>query len=202
MLDNTMKTQLKAYLERLTKPVELVATLGDDAKSQEVRELLADTLEQLGYQTENGVWRNFYLTGARELREGVTELPTPNTASPDTIKAMPLEMFFDFLGVRLNGDRAAGKIITINMELTDTKEKYAVGIENSAIHYSKDKSLPDADVSIVTTRADLNDVMLGISTMEKQVVEGKAKLTGDPKKLSEFVGLLDNFEFWFNIVTP
>ena len=45
MLDNTMKTQLKAYLERLTKPVELVATLGDDAKSQEVRELLADIKE-------------------------------------------------------------------------------------------------------------------------------------------------------------
>ncbi len=42
MLDNTMKAQLKAYLERLTKPVELVASLDDGAKSQEVRELLAD----------------------------------------------------------------------------------------------------------------------------------------------------------------
>jgi alkyl sulfatase BDS1-like metallo-beta-lactamase superfamily hydrolase len=128
-------------------------------------------------------------------------LPTPNTASPDTIKAMPIEMFFDFLGVRLNGDRASGKTININMELTDTNQKYVVGVQNAAIHYSKDKSLPDADVTIVTTREALNDVVLGISTMEKQVVEGKAKLTGDPKKLSEFVGLLDNFEFWFNIVT-
>ncbi|MGF6212306.1 alkyl hydroperoxide reductase subunit F [Comamonas sp. 4034] len=45
MLDNTMKAQLKAYLERLTKPVELVAALGDDEKSQEVRELLADIKE-------------------------------------------------------------------------------------------------------------------------------------------------------------
>ena len=96
---------------------------------------------------------------------------------------------------------AKGKTIEINMELTDTNEKYVVGVENSAIHYSKDKSAPSADVSIVTTREALNDVMLGTSTMEKQVVEGKAKLTGDPKKLSEFVGLLDNFEFWFNIVT-
>ena len=31
MLDNNMKTQLKAYLERLTKPVELIATLDDSA---------------------------------------------------------------------------------------------------------------------------------------------------------------------------
>ncbi|WP_312413549.1 alkyl hydroperoxide reductase subunit F [Comamonas sp.] len=42
MLDNTMKAQLKAYLERLTKPVELVATLDDGEKSNEVRQLLAD----------------------------------------------------------------------------------------------------------------------------------------------------------------
>jgi alkyl sulfatase BDS1-like metallo-beta-lactamase superfamily hydrolase len=172
-----------------------------DANNVAAKQLLADTYEQLGYQAESGPWRNFYLTGARELREGVTQLPVPNTASPDTIRAMPIDMFFDFLGVRLNGDRAAGKTIEINMELTDTKEKYVVGVENSAIHYSKDKSAPSADVSIVTTREALNDVMLGTSTMEKQVVEGKAKLTGDPKKLSEFVGLLDNFEFWFNIVT-
>lgn len=42
MLDTTMKTQLKAYLERLTKPVELIAALDDSAKSSEIRELLAD----------------------------------------------------------------------------------------------------------------------------------------------------------------
>ncbi|MCW1751150.1 alkyl/aryl-sulfatase [Rhizobium acaciae] len=172
-----------------------------DGNNVAAKQLLADTYEQLGYQAESGPWRNFYLTGASELRQGVTELPVPNTASPDTIKAMPIDMFFDFLGVRLNGDRAAGKTIEINMELTDTNEKYVVGVENSAIHYSKDKTAPSADVSISTTREALNDVMLGTSTMEKQVVEGKAKLTGDPKKLSEFVGLLDNFEFWFPIVT-
>ena len=42
MLDNNMKTQLKAYLERLTKPVELIATLDDSAKSTEIKELLAE----------------------------------------------------------------------------------------------------------------------------------------------------------------
>ncbi|WP_248312117.1 alkyl sulfatase dimerization domain-containing protein [Bosea sp. BK604] len=172
-----------------------------DANNVPAKQLLADTYEQLGYQAESGPWRNFYLTGARELRQGVQKLPTPNTASADTIKAMPIEMFFDFLGVRLNGDRAAGKTVSINLELTDTRQKYNVGVENSAIHYSKDRTLPGADVSIVTTRADLNDVMLGASTMEKQVIEGKAKLTGDPKKMAEFVGMLDTFDFWFNIVT-
>ncbi len=45
MLDTTMKTQLKAYLEKLTKPVELIATLDDSARSSEIRELLAEIAE-------------------------------------------------------------------------------------------------------------------------------------------------------------
>ncbi|HVZ07853.1 alkyl/aryl-sulfatase [Rhodopila sp.] len=172
-----------------------------DPDNTAAKNLLADAYEQLGYQAESGPWRNFYLTGALELRRGVTKLPVPNTASPDTIRAMPIEMFFDFLGVRLNGDRAADLTVAFNLELTDTKEKYVLGVENAAIHYSKDRSDPDADASIVTTRDALNDVMLGTATMEKQIVAGKAKLTGDPKKLSNFVSCLDTFDFWFNIVT-
>jgi alkyl sulfatase BDS1-like metallo-beta-lactamase superfamily hydrolase len=165
------------------------------------KNLLADAYEQLGYQAESGPWRNFYLTGALELRRGVTKLPVPNTASPDTIRAMPIEMFFDFLGVRLNGDRAADLTVAFNLELTDTKEKYVLGVENAAIHYSGGRTVPNADASIVMTRDALNDVMLGTATMEKQIVTGKAKLTGDPKKLASFVSCLDTFDFWFNIVT-
>ena len=55
-----------------------------DPDNQAARDLQADALEQLGYQAEAGPWRNFYLTGAKELRDGVAKLPTPNTASPDT----------------------------------------------------------------------------------------------------------------------
>jgi alkyl sulfatase BDS1-like metallo-beta-lactamase superfamily hydrolase len=172
-----------------------------DADNMAAKLLLADAYEQLGYQAESGPWRNFYLTGALELRRGVTKLPVPNTASPDTIRAMPLEMFLDYLGVRLNGDRAAGLTLVFNLELTDTGDKYVVGLENAAIHYSKDRSQPNADASIVLTRDAMNDVMLGTVTMEKQIVAGKAKLTGDPMKLSQFVSCLDTFDFWFNIVT-
>jgi alkyl sulfatase BDS1-like metallo-beta-lactamase superfamily hydrolase len=172
-----------------------------DGENLAAKNLLADAYEQLGYQSESGPWRNFYLTGALELRRGVTKLPVPNTASQDTIRAMPIEMFFDYLGVRLNGERAAGLAVAFNLELTDTNEKYVLGVENSAIHYSKGRSLPNADASIVISRADLNDVMLGTATMEKQIVAGKAKLNGDHQKLANFVSCLDTFDFWFNIVT-
>ena len=42
MLDATLKTQLKAYLERVTKPIEIVASLDDSAASGELRGLLDD----------------------------------------------------------------------------------------------------------------------------------------------------------------
>src|SRR3546814_511008 len=85
--------------------------------NQDARNLQADALEQLGYQAESGPWRNFYLTGAKELREGVTQLPTPNTASPDIVRSMTPEMFFDYLGVRLNGPKAAETEAVINVDL-------------------------------------------------------------------------------------
>ena len=85
-----------------------------EPENEEARALQADALEQLGYQAESGPWRNFYLSAAKELRDGVIDLGAPKTNSPDVIRATPLEMFFDLLAVRLNGPRAAGKVITLN----------------------------------------------------------------------------------------
>ena len=63
-----------------------------DPNNKEGKELLADTYEQMGYQAESGPWRSVYLQGAFELRNGVPQAGGINTASPDTIKAMPPEM--------------------------------------------------------------------------------------------------------------
>ena len=46
MLDDTLKSQLGAYLERLTLPIEIVASLGDDSNSVEMRDLL-QTIQSL-----------------------------------------------------------------------------------------------------------------------------------------------------------
>ena len=171
-----------------------------DGENMVAKQLLADAYEQLGYQAESAPWRNFYLTGAAELRHGVTKFPVGNSAA-DTIRAMPIEMFFDYLGVRLNADRAAGKTVEFNFELTDINEKYVLGVENAAIHYSKGRARADADASVAMTRTALNDVILGVVTMEKQIVDGKARISGDPQKLAQFVSWFDSFDFWFNIVT-
>ncbi|MBN3762223.1 alkyl sulfatase dimerization domain-containing protein [Burkholderia sp. Ac-20365] len=173
-----------------------------DPQNVAAKQLLADAYEQLGYQAESAPWRNFYLTGAMELRNGVKKLPAPQPQSPDTIRAMPLDMFLDFLGIRLNGERAAGKTATFNLSLTDTKENYILGVENSALHYSKGRSSNSADASVTMTREDLNNIMLGTTNMQKLIMSGTAKVDGNSQKLGEFLTWLDNFDFWFNIVTP
>jgi alkyl hydroperoxide reductase subunit F len=42
MLDATLESQLKTYLERVTQPIEIVASLDDGAKSRELHDLLVE----------------------------------------------------------------------------------------------------------------------------------------------------------------
>ena len=173
-----------------------------DPKNQAARELQADALEQLGYQAESSLWRNCYLAGAKELREGVQDLPVAKTASPDVIKATTIGQFFDYLAVRLNGPKAEGVEITINVDFTDTKEQYVLVLENAVLNHKKGELDSKADVTLTLTRTHLNSVILQETTIDELVKSNQIKLEGNPKKLAELISLLDDFEFWFNIVTP
>ena len=66
-----------------------------DPDNHDAKDLQADALKQLGYPSESGPGRNFILTAAKDLREGVTALPTPDAASADSVRAMSPEPFFD-----------------------------------------------------------------------------------------------------------
>jgi alkyl sulfatase BDS1-like metallo-beta-lactamase superfamily hydrolase len=173
-----------------------------DPDNTAARDLQADTLEQLGYQAESGPWRNFYLSAAKELRDGVIDLGAPKTASPDVIKAMTLEMFFDLLAVRLIGPNAAGKTLVFNANFTDTGEQYLLVVENCVLNYAKGKQSAEADATLTMTRAALNEIVLGEATLAEKTAVGEARIEGNPAKLVEFLSLLDTFEFWFNIATP
>ncbi|MQW58130.1 alkyl/aryl-sulfatase [Sinorhizobium meliloti] len=173
-----------------------------DPNNQDAKNLTADALEQLGYQAESGPWRNFYLTGAKELRDGVTELPTPNTASPDTVRAMSLDLFFDYLGVRLNSEKAGDTKLTLNFDFGEEDGKYLLQLENGVLNNTAGQQADNADATITLTRDSLNGIVLGETTLEKAIADGSIKVTGDNAKLGQLVSMLDNFEFWFNIVTP
>lgn len=173
-----------------------------DPKNEAARNLEADALEQLGYQAESGPWRNFYLTGAQELRNGVQKLPTPNTASADTVKAMSPEMFFDYLGVHINGEKAANAKAVFNVDLGSDGGKYKLELENGVLNHTADAEAKDADATIVLNRDTLNKIILKEVTLKQAEDKGDVKVTGNGAKLDEMLGYMDKFEFWFNIVTP
>lgn len=172
-----------------------------DPDNKAARDLEADALEQLGYQAESGPWRNFYLTGAKELREGVKKLPTPNTASPDTVRAMSLELFFDYLAVRLNGPKAADAKMALNVDF-GADGKYLLELENGVLNHTANTQSGTADATLSLSRDVLNDVVLQKTTLDNAIQAGSVKVNGSQAKVKELLSYLDNFEFWFNIVTP
>lgn len=173
-----------------------------DPNNQAARNLEADALEQLGYQAESGPWRNFFLSGAKELREGVKKASAPDTASPDTIRAMSLDLLFDYLGVRLNSNKAGDKKIIMNLEFPDTHQKYVLELENGTLNHTSGMKNKDADATMTLNRETLNQILLKKESLQDAINSGKVKVQGSKEKISEFLGMLDTFNFWFNIVTP
>ncbi|UCG67859.1 MAG: MBL fold metallo-hydrolase, partial [Deltaproteobacteria bacterium] len=152
--------------------------------NKEARELCADALEQLGYQAESGPWRSVYLQGAFELRNGVPSAGGINTASPDTIKAMPPHMVFDYLAVRLNGPKAKGKKIVLNVDFTDLKEQYVLTVENGVLNYAHGRQDRKADATVKLSKATLNAIQLKEETIEQKIESGDIKIEGKKEALA------------------
>ena len=171
-------------------------------KKKEARALLADAYEQLGYQAESGPWRNFYLTGAKELRHGVTLGGSARTASSDVVGSVPTGMFLDFMAVRFNPEGADDLEIVINLDFTDTDEQFVLSLDNSVLNNIPNKVATDADASLTLTRHIFNEVALGRTSFVKEIAKGNVKVGGSPVALMRVFGKLDTFNPDFNIVTP
>jgi linear primary-alkylsulfatase len=173
-----------------------------DPANKAARELGADALEQLGYQSEAATWRNAYLLGAAELRGGVPAAPGGSTANAELLKGVSIDLAFDFLGVRLNAGKAEGKHIVINWTFTDSNETYVMNLENSALTHRAGKLDDNADAGVKLTRAALDAITLKQRTFVGSIVTGDVAISGNPLKLRELFGLLDDFSPDFEIVEP
>ena len=178
--------------------------------NMEARALQADALEQLGYQSESGPWRSFYLTGAQELRSGPPPIVIKSAEKPDVMAAMTVDMLLQFVGVHLNGPAAADVELAITLEVTDASadggaggpgQTHAVGVVNGAVHHSEGGPHPGADVTVTTTHAAL--VAAITSGRLEQLADGPdSSVDGRVEVLSQLSDLLDEFELFFPIVTP
>ncbi|MEU4030602.1 alkyl/aryl-sulfatase [Streptomyces anulatus] len=164
------------------------------------RELLADTYEQLGYGAENGTWRNFYLSGTTELREGQFGTPTV-TASADIIANLSPRLLFDALAVQINGPEAWDLKLAIDIVLTDTGEKYRLGLANGVLTNTAAPQPDAADVTLTTTTRQLPALALGNLTPEA-LAEAGIETEGNTTVLDRLASVLDPGDRDFPIVTP
>src|SRR5215813_9986244 len=170
--------------------------------NQAARAMLADTFEQLGYAAESSTWRNAYLFGAQELRQGMPKTPPRAPMPRETLAALRTEQLWDVLGVRLNGPKAEGKHIVLNWTFSDTGETFALNLENSALTYTEGVQAANADASFTLARATLDEVIAKLTSFPDAVAAGKVKQDGNAMKLAELMSLMDEFPRMFEIVEP
>jgi alkyl sulfatase BDS1-like metallo-beta-lactamase superfamily hydrolase len=173
-----------------------------DPGNAEARQLGADALEQLGYAAESATWRNAYLLGALELRQGVPATTARAPVSPDVVRAMSPDLFFDYLGVRINGEKAEGRRIVVNWLFSDLDRCYAANLENCALTCLPDRRSDVANATVTLERATLNRVVLRELTFAEAVARGLVRIDGDAAKVAEFFGLLDDFSLMFEVLEP
>ncbi|MDR0225965.1 MAG: MBL fold metallo-hydrolase [Burkholderiaceae bacterium] len=165
------------------------------------RQLAADAYEQLGYQMESATARNAFLQGAAELRQGVPRLSRAGGAARDLAASLPLEMFFDYLGVRLNADKAAGRRIVVNWEITDTGEQRSLNLDNSALTHSPGLA-SDAHASLRLDRATFQAIAGQETTLAEAARDGRLRIAGDAGQLAALMAMFDRFDSVFPMVEP
>jgi alkyl sulfatase BDS1-like metallo-beta-lactamase superfamily hydrolase len=166
------------------------------------RQLQADALEQLGYQSENATWRNAYLSGAQELRDGVAAATGSGGNTDDMVRALTPTMFFDYLGVRIDALKAADNDLTINWRFTDLNEDYALTLRNGVLTHRDLARHDQADVQISMKKSTLDRIALKQTGFLKEATLGDITIEGERVKFLRFMGGLEEADARFNIVTP
>ena len=173
-----------------------------DPSNTAARDLQADALEQLGYQSESATFRNAYLTGAHELRNGVPNLGDARARGKGMIRAMTIEQMFDTLGIRLISENVKGVRVVINWHFTDINEHWVLELSHHTLHATPNKVAVDADATVTIARTLILSIMNQETTFMDEVQAGTVSIDGDASSLLTVFGNLDLFVPGFAIVEP
>jgi alkyl sulfatase BDS1-like metallo-beta-lactamase superfamily hydrolase len=175
-----------------------------DPDNETARLLQADALEQLGFQSESGPWRDFYLSGAMELRSNGTVLKglAGNALSSGIVSSMTPELLLDLIGVRLNGPRSVDFEVEIELVITDRgDERWGFGVRNGVVHARRD-ARNSGSVGVISSIAAFAVFATGSQSFDDLLARDDFAVTGNVVRLRELVEKLDVFEFGFEIVVP
>ena len=172
-----------------------------DPSNTQARQLQADALEQLGYQSESGPWRSFYLTAAQELRNGTPVLPGLRSAvSLDVMRAMTPAMVLDNCAVKLNGPLAASHDLRFELEFLDRGEVHTVFLSNGTLRH-RPFSVGAENKFSLTIETFIN-LTSEVVTIGDATSSGALLVTGNSQEFEVFIGLLEQFDLFFAIIEP
>jgi alkyl sulfatase BDS1-like metallo-beta-lactamase superfamily hydrolase len=168
-----------------------------DSAHAGARELYADTLEQMGYGAENATWRNFFLSGATELRDGNFGTAV-QVASTTMLNQLTPEQIFDSLAIRVNGPRSWNLDLAFDITFTDSDANYRLTLRNGVLVYRK----ITADPASATVTLRLASKIRLLSAAFGDFTSPGLELSGDETALQSLLGVLDAPDPSFNIITP
>lgn len=166
-----------------------------DADHAAARALYADTLEQLAYGAENGTWRNFFLSGATELREGNFGTPTV-TAAPLIVAQLSPEQLLDALAIRIDGPKAWDLDLAVDLTLTDLGRSFHVTLRHGVLVYVERE--PSDATALQLTLSKPRLIRLAGGDTQSAGIE----VRGDAGVLQQLLGVLDEGDPDFEIVLP
>lgn len=170
-------------------------------RDDEARGVLADALEQLGYQAESAIWRNMYLTGASELRSGLRQAGGAARGA-DIARALTPRMYFDLLGVRLDSDKAQGHDLTLDWTFPDLGQSFALTVRNGVLTWREGPRGTPADVAVRMDKPTLDRINLRELPLGDAIAAGQVKVTGDSARFMQFMSFMAVFDPRFDVVTP
>jgi alkyl sulfatase BDS1-like metallo-beta-lactamase superfamily hydrolase len=173
----------------------------DDPKQVQARALLAKTYDQLGYASESASWRNFYLTGAYELRNGPPTEGMSKTAFLDMLVHTPIEQFLQAMAANLNGPNAADVHLRINLVFSDLNASYLLWIENGVLHFKEAPVDISANATLTLTKGIFLKMVTGTAGAKDTLLSDDLKVVGSKIDLVRFFRLFDKASGTFPIVT-
>ncbi|MFY9336369.1 MAG: alkyl sulfatase dimerization domain-containing protein [Mycobacterium sp.] len=161
------------------------------------RALYADTLEQMGYGAECATWRNFFLSGATELRTGNFGTPV-STQAPTMLSQLTPEQMFDVLAISVNGPRAWDLDLALDVTFADLGTNYRLTLRNGVLVYRKRPADAATATATVTLAAKMRLMAAALGDFSSPGLD----VTGDPGALQALLSVLDRPDPAFDIVTP
>lgn len=170
-----------------------------DPKNSKGRALLADSYEQQGYQAESAIWRNMFLSAARDLREGVKASIT--TQSIDLISAVPTGLLLDSVATRLDPLALGDRSLELNINFTDRNEQAKISVGN-AVMFSEMGKAHTAPGATVSGPRQLFLALMFLKIPLTQLEAAGLRVEGDRSQVEILQGALDPMPGPFNIAEP